>query len=159
MKEKVVILEGCDKSGKSTLYQAFRRATAYQILIIDRWVGSQIVYDELYGREDKSSHWYQHELEMQSIYDVYLVIVEASEDTLRSRIEQNETGEDLNIALGNFQRAQAGFQSYLERSQFRNKTTINTDQPIDVCVSQMLDFIGEGKRSDPGREALKEKGE
>ena len=53
VKQDLVIFEGADGSGKSALYQAFRRATNYQILCIDRWIGSQIVYDHIYGREDK----------------------------------------------------------------------------------------------------------
>jgi len=88
---KFVIFEGCDGSGKSTLYQAFRRATAYQVLCIDRFIGSQIVYDEIYDREDKKEYWATEEVKLTSVYDVYLVLMTAPESVILERIKAKET--------------------------------------------------------------------
>lgn len=46
----VVIFEGVDKSGKSTLLQAFNKATDYKYLVLDRFLISSLVYDEAFER-------------------------------------------------------------------------------------------------------------
>ena len=79
MKPDLVILEGADKSGKSTIYQAFRRATSYQPLVIDRFIGSNIVYDQLHGRTHSGSieEYYEIEDKLSEIFNPLLVYLHA----------------------------------------------------------------------------------
>lgn len=147
---KVVIFEGVDKSGKSTLYQDFRRATNYQPLAIDRWFGSQIVYDRVWHRRDQSEKWYQEEERFQALYDVYLVVVSAPVDVLRDRIERKESGKDRSVALATFEMADALFQKYLDNSRFENKILIDTSRPRESCLEDILNFVGEKKVGNSG---------
>ena len=89
-KPDLVILEGPDKAGKSTVYQAFRRATSYQPLVIDRFIGSNIVYDQLHGRalfkhHDSIKKYYELEKELLQIFNPLLVYLHAPVDILLER--------------------------------------------------------------------------
>lgn len=87
IKPDLVILEGSDKAGKSTIYQAFRRATDYQPLIIDRFIGSNIVYDQLYERKDSEEieEYYQLENELVKVFNPLVVYLWAPISTLLNR--------------------------------------------------------------------------
>jgi len=151
MKKKLVIFEGPDKSGKSTLYQAYRKATDYQPLVIDRWIGSQIVYDSIWGREDKSKDWHKHEKELEALYDVYLVVVTAPVSTLRRRITKDETDEkERKVALRTYREADELFRQYLEQSNFKNKILVDTSKPLKKSLEEILEFTGEENTGNKG---------
>ncbi len=149
--QKLVIFEGCDGVGKTTLYQAYRRATAYQILCIDRYIGSQIVYDELYGREDKSEVWFKEEENLSNLYDVYLAILSAPIKTIRVRIAEKERGPDLTRALRNFELANNLFGRYFGKSRIVHKMMLDSSDSVIHCLEYLLSFTGEEMRADPGR--------
>lgn len=158
IKPKLLILEGADKVGKSTIYQAFRRATAYQPFVIDRLIGSNISYDELYSRKHLPGDPYSTpnlkvaEQKLQSVFDIYLIVLSGQKSILRKRIGDMETGEDLKLALANFEKANAFFLGYLRNSNFKHKRLIiTTDKSVDKCVDEILEFMGEERRDDPGR--------
>ena len=92
-KPDLVILEGSDKAGKSTIYQAFRRATNYQPLVIDRFIGSNIVYDQLHGRcspeGDVIQGHYKTEEELLKIFNPLIVYLYAPTSLLLARSIQH----------------------------------------------------------------------
>lgn len=154
MKAKLVIFEGCDGSGKTTIYQAFRRATAYQILCIDRFIGSQLVYDEIYGREDKRNQWFQEEEKLQEVYDVYLVVMTAPLEVIRDRIREKERGNDFFLAWRNCQQADFLFRRYLETTRIQKNLLMDSSRPLEECLDALMAFVGEPYVSDPGREKM-----
>lgn len=83
----LVILEGPDKAGKSTIYQAFRKATFYQPLVIDRFIGSNIVYDQLHGRISPKNidKYYQMEKDLLEIFNPLIVYLHAPVEILLKR--------------------------------------------------------------------------
>ena len=46
----ILIFEGADKVGKTTLIKAFHKLTNYKYPIIDRFTGTTWVYDKLFNR-------------------------------------------------------------------------------------------------------------
>lgn len=84
-KPDLVILEGPDKAGKSTIYQAFRKATDYQPLVIDRFIGSNIVYDQLHGRPDVIKECYETEKRLLQIFNPLVVYLHAPTSVLLTR--------------------------------------------------------------------------
>jgi len=91
IKPDLIILEGPDKAGKSTIYQAFRKATSYQPLVIDRFIGSNIVYDQLHGRSSIKSDiikgYYETEKKLLEIFNPLVVYLSAPRDILIGRSE------------------------------------------------------------------------
>lgn len=91
-KPDLIILEGPDKSGKSTIYQAFRRATSYQPLVIDRFIGSNIVYDQLHGRtsidSDTIRRYYETEEKLLETFNPLVVYLYAPTSVLLARSVQ-----------------------------------------------------------------------
>ena len=135
MRQPLVILEGPDGAGKSTVYQAFRRATDYQILIIDRWTGSQMVYDTIGGRTDKTQIWTEEELKLREVYQVFLFVCQAPDEVLRARIIAK------NDRLDNYIAANKAFAEYLRSSKYLFKLGLDTTKSVEECVRTMLRFI------------------
>jgi thymidylate kinase len=142
-KLKFVIFEGPDKSGKSTLFQAFRRRTKYQPLAIERFTGSNYVYDQFYERESNSDAYLQPEKAIQDVFDCYLVVLIPDDEVLEERIMANEIGKDKEIALENYVTVSRLFEDYYYIfTNFRNKMIINTGRlSVEEAVNQILHFI------------------
>ena len=52
----IIIFDGMDKVGKTTLIHALDKATNYEHIIIDRGPNSYLVYDKLYKRPYELDH-------------------------------------------------------------------------------------------------------
>jgi len=146
-KPKLIILEGCDKSGKSALYQEYRRATGYKPLVIDRFIGSNICHDKFYQREGRSSynlHLYLNEVDLEKIFDVYLVVLTADKRVLEARIRVAETGKDRDIALSNYVAMDGIFHSYYRTSMYKKKLLLDTSsEPLEQTLDRLLEFTKE----------------
>jgi thymidylate kinase len=148
-KPKFVIFEGCDKVGKSTLFKLYRSATHYGPLAIDRFTGSNWVYDSIYHRENNLNAYLESETFIQSIYDCYLILLSAPTEVIKERIEKNEIGDDKTIALKNFERADKLFQDYfMNHSKYHRKLMMDTSMHTpDECLDIILGFTREGGKS------------
>ena len=91
----LVILEGSDRSGKSTIYQALRRATNYQAFVIDRFVGSNFAYDRVFDRENREPEYLQLEEKLSDIFDILVVFLHADDEILFSRESTDEERRDI----------------------------------------------------------------
>lgn len=144
-RQTLIVLEGADKVGKSTLYQKLRRATHYQPLVIDRFIGSNIVYDKFYNRpylQENLNRYADDEKTMNSIFNLVVVLVTVSESEAISRIEKLEAGIDKDIALANFKGTSKLFNDYLASSPAHYKYTLNTTETdVDECVSILLNEL------------------
>ena len=144
-KIKLVIFEGADKVGKGTLYLEYRKATKFQPLALDRFTGSNWVYDQVYGRTSDLDAYLESEKQMQEIYDCYLIYLTAPEHVIRARVEQQETGIYLDRALANFQKANELFLKYfLTETKFKQAKMINTGIMSEKeCLEEILYFTHE----------------
>lgn len=77
-KLKIVIFSGCDASGKSTVKRALEKASNYKYVCLDRFSDS-VVYDRLFGREQRTVSFMQLEGSLSSIADVLLVYLDCSD--------------------------------------------------------------------------------
>ena len=146
MKQDLVVFEGADGSGKSTLYQAFRRATDYQILCIDRWIGSQIVYDHIYGRPDKMPIWIEEEVKLRDLYQVFLIVCWAPNEVLKNRLAVK--ADTIALVGDQYAKANAGFEVYARNSYFRHKLLVDTTSTIDECLKAILELINKAPKED-----------
>lgn len=166
-KPKLVIFEGPDKVGKSTIYQAYRRATNYGPLCIDRFITSNEVYDKFYGREPYTDYTALMS-ELEETFDVYQICLICDEVDLLERIEKEETGVDKQRAKNNMRTVLNDFQN---ATAIPSKTYIidTTGKSVEAVVERILRITGEeDKRSlteaengasdseQPGRRSLAE---
>ncbi len=143
-KPKLVLFEGPDKVGKSTLFRVYRKATRYIPLAIDRFTGSNWVYDQFYGRDTNIQDYIKSEESLKEIYDCYLVLLTAPRRVLYQRILTQEQGEDKDIAFANFARAKELFSLYYQRTKFDKKIILNTGyQSLEDNLDELLKFTGE----------------
>lgn len=149
-KQTLIVLEGSDKSGKSTIYQKLRRGTMYQPLVIDRFIGSNIVYDQFYDRAHSAGEFVpeytKDESLLAGLFNLVVVVVEVDEKEALKRIEKGESGVDKEIALNNFKSTKELFRSYLASSPALYKYTLNTTgRTPDECVQALLkEFLSRG---------------
>lgn len=145
-KPKLLILEGADKTGKSTIYQAYRRATDYGPLVIDRFIGSNLVHDEFYQRSRDNTNLILAEKELMSIFDIYLCVLVADEVDLLDRIRTQESGEDRDRALDNFRGLDKLYRGYAKSTSIpRSKVrVINTSAfTMSSIISYLKKFTEE----------------
>lgn len=134
----LVILEGPDKAGKSTIYQAFRKATDYQPLVIDRFIGSNIVFDQLYDRlvPGQINHYYQIEERLGITFNPLVVYLTAPLPVLLDRSEK----------AGDIEEEEFDIRSISEfYTQYLNDTPLDVIS-IDTAgydVSQTVEIITE----------------
>lgn len=141
---KLLILEGPDGCGKSTIYQAFRRATRYQVLVIDRWIGSQIAYDRVWGRENVPymDEWLSVERAQSLVFDCYLAVLTAEDGVLEGRIRAKETGRDLEVALESYREARDWYKLYWEKSSISRKIILDTGlNNVGTCIGLLCDLV------------------
>lgn len=140
-KPKLIIFEGPDKVGKSTIYQAYRRATNYGPLCIDRFITSNEVYDKFYGREPYADYPTLTK-ELEGIFDVYQICLVCSEDELVSRIEKEEEGVNLQRAKNNMRRTLHDFQTADSRPQ-KSYVVDTTNRSVEEVIEELLRITGE----------------
>ena len=133
----LVIFEGMDKTGKSTLVREFNVATNYKHIVLDRGPLSSYVYDSIYNRGCR----YSYEGFEKAICNInhLVVLCIASEYTIDRRLV--EAGEFLpkeQIEAGGVPHIQKKFIEESFKSNM-NVVTINTDESIEYC----LDIIKE----------------
>ena len=88
MKRDLIILEGANASGKSTIFKALQREVDYQLLVLDRFLGSHIVFDQMRGRSDyTAAHYYVTEGRLKEIFNPLVVYLHAPIEILQGRCE------------------------------------------------------------------------
>jgi thymidylate kinase len=92
----LVIVEGPDGAGKSTIIQGLREHFGFQVYIFDRFgPGSCFVFDELFRRPIEQRRNYIGELQLiERAFDVKQVILYAPAAILKQRIDARATQPD-----------------------------------------------------------------
>ena len=138
---KLIIFEGIDKTGKTTLFKAYRKATKWQPLCWDRGPGSNIVYNRVYDREDKSKQLYKAEQFLEDNFIVYLVYCYTRVDLTERRIEK--AGEPL-LVRQTYESAKYIYEyNYLEKTPFTRIIRLDTGKnTVEECLGALLAFTG-----------------
>lgn len=145
-KPLLIILEGGDKVGKSSIYQLLRRATQYGPLVIDRFTGSNMVYDTVYLRGRNPDMLLKKESELTTIFNVVLFVLVADTETQEQRISLGEFGLNKRIALDNFKQVNTAFMKYIDISEYKFKYVIDTsslgERATVRAILEQLEAIG-----------------
>ena len=138
MNPYIVIFDGPDKTGKSTLKDAFNKATNYLHFVIDRGPLSNLVYNTIFNRNHDID--YSKMINHLSSFNHLIVLCSAPENLVNERLEAN------NEILPNgstFSSTMKMFEFFLYQSPFKY-VIIDTSQPIDLCVNQIAKTLEKG---------------
>ena len=140
-KLKLVVFEGPDQSGKTTLYGLFRQATRWGPLAIVRFIGSNWVYDTLYKRSQREPMMPRYERadhELARVFDVYLVYCRPSVAILKKRCFNS--GHDLGD--WEIEKACKLFDQYVAEATYtKKKLILDTEQAPTTCLNKILDWL------------------
>ena len=140
---KLVIFEGMDGTGKTTLRKKFEHKSKYKHTVIDRFTGSAIVYDEIYGRKSNKNSHLIFETKLKEIIDVYLVYLFCDRDILRKRLKKKK---DI-ISKEDLDKADTLYDEYLDDTSFKLIGIDTGRDTISKSVDKIVKFVENGKWS------------
>jgi len=147
----VLLFSGCDKVGKTTLFQAVLKKTNAHICV-DRFTPCQHVYGTHHKREDTPSVEYLTNVELALEDYAGVVYVEAF---LEDIIERFHTHNEKDIELEDIQKIINSYRNYVNNTPlpvlYLNTSILN----IEECVSEIVKF---GNWIDNGGDPLGEDG-
>ena len=136
----IIVFEGPDRSGKTTMLKLFRMCSDYKHVLFDRFVGSAYVYDKLYNRKPIAEYFkLESYLSRMPGMDVILVVCVASAKELQRRSQL--TGEML--SLKELDRARELFIDYAtNKTGFKYRLIIDTTRSeMDTYVADLVKFV------------------
>ena len=129
----IVIFDGMDKVGKTTLIHALDKATDYEHIIIDRGPNSYLVYDEIYNRGRKLDYL---KTEMDIMNTLHLcVYCYANESDIEKRL--CNAGEKFADEQGTISEVSEKFHQSLQSSNLET-IFINTSE---VSINEAIERI------------------
>ena len=91
IKEKLIIFEGEDKVGKSSLINIFNKKTNFKYLVQDRSFVSSLVYNEIFNR-DREKYYINIARTMLESFDIIFIFLHCTKDVQFKRLKDaNET--------------------------------------------------------------------
>lgn len=136
----LVIFEGVDKSGKTTLKDAFNKCTNFKYVVLDRFTTSSKVYARLFNRDGIE---YYDEVENKIIdnFNVLVICCVSQVSDIENRLKKaNET---LPEELRDIEKVQEMFVEEVSELKARlRRLYINTSTcSIDCCVRYIIDAV------------------
>ncbi len=132
----LIIFEGGDKTGKSSLFKAFNKSVDYSIFTFERTVISAKVYAKIFNRHEQLIYYNEIEKRLNEQFNVLVVLCVASEIAVRQRLL--EAGEILPIELDDINAVNTAFENELYNSLFNRYLLLDTTHVgIEECVDKI----------------------
>lgn len=139
----IVLVEGLDKSGKSTLIRELHKATRYEYPIVDRFTGSTYAYGMLNYREIDYSKIFEFENQLSSAFKVLLVYVTCNKEVLAKRFEEHK---ETDIELSDIEELSGMYEVYLSKTPFTTLRIDTSKESVEKCVQTIVEKISEMTR-------------
>ena len=108
MKPTIIVFEGVDKSGKTTLLNEFNKKTNFKYIVLDRFTTSSKVYNSRFCRDTNDYMYYLNvEKVFYNNFDVIIVYCFTSQDIVIDRLK--EAKEELPFELENIELVDSRF--------------------------------------------------
>ena len=134
---KYIIIEGIDKSGKSTFKDEFNRKTNRSYFVIDRGFGSLIAYGKHNTRPVNFKHYYTEDTFLAKRGGVVIYLYANTYDIDKRMIEHNETDilHDEIIPL------MLQYDNYLKQTKMKvikiNTSNLDLVQSVDYAIKEL----------------------
>lgn len=129
---KLIILEGTDRCGKTTLQLALNKRFKYTHIILDRGpVGFQ-AYHEIFGRDPQTKYYKEMEQQLKETNHLMIYLTCSTKEQLRRCYETNEPIQD-------FDAHKKVYEKYYNESNLNkvlvDTTVLSTEQIIDYLIN------------------------
>jgi len=140
----LIIFEGVDKTGKSTLLKEVLKRTNYKHIVYDRGPVSQIVYSYLFDRDLDSSIYYVTST-LRNLKNLIVLCV-ADCDIIEQRLK--DANEELPDQLKDIKTVQKMFEAESYILGFNVLRVDTTNASVNECVEMILNKIKEIEEND-----------
>lgn len=138
----LVILEGADKVGKTSVHKILGRETEHSILIIDRFIGSYIAYGEINGRNDPpKEELYEIENKLQELFTPLVVYLHAPIQELLLRSANAGEIWSEGFYIRNIQHHYEKYLDNTELSQVHIDTSTHTVKECVEIIKGVIDIL------------------
>lgn len=137
-KQIVVIYEGPDKSGKTSLRDAVNKATSFKYWCLDRSMISSIVYDKLFNRNHDN---YNISLfnSFNDVFDVIIIYCKCPIELINKRLIIHH--EKMPNELLDINNVYSIFEQTFNKLKIKNILEVDTSSTITSCVNKVIKFI------------------
>lgn len=139
----LIIFEGVDKSGKTTLKDLFNKKTNFSYVVLDRLTASSKIYNNFFNR-DRLEYYNQFEKRVLESFNVLVVLCECETKTIIERLKN--ANELLPEKLKDIDKVKAEFRKEVDNS-FSNYIVIDTMKEINECVDEIIKRVKEMEES------------
>lgn len=140
----LIIFEGVDKSGKTTLKDKFNKKTNFGYVVLDRLTTSSKIYNNFFNR-DRLEYYNRFERSVIESFNILVVLCECDTDLIVERLRN--ANEVLPEQLKNIDEVKKAFEEEVEKS-FTNYMLIDTTKrSIDECVDDIITRVSEMEKS------------
>lgn len=139
----LIIFEGVDKSGKTTLKDKFNKATNFNYVVLDRLTTSSKIYNNFFER-DRLEYYENFERSVKRNFNILVVLCECKTETIIERLKN--ANEFLPEKLMDIDKVKAAFREEVDNS-FDNYIVIDTEEEIDECVNTLVNRVNEMEKS------------
>lgn len=150
----LIVFEGVDKSGKTTIIREFNKATNFSYVVLDRFTISGKTYSNVFNRGD---FLYQDNVEKSIVKSLPTLCVLCVSDPLVIRCRLTDAKEVLPPEVDNIARTQLLFKAYYNNSNFEHKLFLDTSMlTIDECVKLVKNAVKEMEESERAKKNAKD---
>lgn len=136
----LIVFEGVDKSGKTTLKDAFNKKTNFSYVVLDRLTTSSKIYNNFFNR-DRLEYYDRFERRILDSFNVLVVLCECDTDLIVNRLAN--ANEVLPEQLKDIDKVKMAFRKEIDDS-FVNFILIDTSKgSIDECVNVIITRVSE----------------
>lgn len=140
----LIVFEGVDKSGKTTLKDAFNKKTNFSYVVLDRLTTSSKIYNNFFGR-DRLEYYNRFERSVIESFKVLVVLCECDTNLIVNRLMN--ANEVLPEQLKDIDKVKMAFRKEIEKC-FANFISIDTTKKsIDECVNDIITRVNEMEKS------------
>lgn len=139
----LIIFEGVDKSGKTSLKDLFNKETNFCYVVLDRLTTSSKIYNNFFER-DRYEYYENFERSVLSSFDVLVILCECDTEIIKERLKN--ANEFLPEKLKDIDEVKAAFRKEVDDS-FSNYIVINTMKDINECVQEIIKKVNEMEKS------------
>lgn len=136
----LIIFEGVDKTGKTTLLNEFNKITHHGYVALDRLITSSKVYNEIYGR-GRFDYYNDFEITLRNSFNVLYVYCVSDNKDINERL--SKANESMPKELSDFVKVNELFERYLyDECGPCSILMLNTSNiSIEECIKKILNSV------------------